>query len=102
MLNRATLPQEVAKLAKNLPPFPAIVVQLLDMLRDESATFEVLARMARNDPVISANILAQTADVPSIPWSGGGIKSGLNSEGVIPKVHETQPRCSLIVLAFLF
>ena len=34
---------------------------------------------------VSANILAQTADVPSIPWSGGGIKSGLNSEGVIPE-----------------
>ena len=33
---------------------------------------------------VSANILAQTADVPSIPWSGGGIKSGLNAEGVIP------------------
>ncbi len=59
MLNRANLLQEVAKLARYLPPFPAIVVQLLDMLRDESVTFEVLARMARNDPVISANILAQ-------------------------------------------
>ena len=34
---------------------------------------------------VSANILAQTADVPSIPWSGGGIKSGLNAEGVIPQ-----------------
>jgi acetyl-CoA carboxylase/biotin carboxylase 1 len=34
---------------------------------------------------VSANILAQTAEVPSIPWSGGGIKSGLNAEGVIPQ-----------------
>ncbi|NVO08280.1 MAG: HDOD domain-containing protein, partial [Rhodoferax sp.] len=58
MLSRANLPQEVAKLAKNLPPFPAIVVQLLDMLRDESASFETLAHMARNDAIISANILA--------------------------------------------
>jgi acetyl-CoA carboxylase/biotin carboxylase 1 len=34
---------------------------------------------------VSANILAQTAKVPSIPWSGGGIESGLNDEGIIPK-----------------
>ena len=57
MLNSSTLAAEVGKLAKSLPPFPAIVVQLLDMLRDESASFDVLAHMARNDPVISANIL---------------------------------------------
>jgi putative nucleotidyltransferase with HDIG domain len=58
MLNPATLQSDVARLAKSLPPFPAIVIQLLDMLRDESASFEVLSHMARNDPVISANILA--------------------------------------------
>eukprot|EP01041_Mallomonas_annulata_P006607 gene6607-13373_t len=34
---------------------------------------------------ISANILAQTALVPSIPWSGDGIVSGLDAEGNIPK-----------------
>ena len=34
---------------------------------------------------VSANILAQSADVPSIPWSGGGIKASLNEEGVIPQ-----------------
>ena len=43
--------------------------------------------MAALGDKVSANILAQTADVPSIPWSGGGIKSGLNAEGVIPKVE---------------
>ena len=34
---------------------------------------------------ISANILAQTAQVPSIPWSGANITSALNAEGVIPQ-----------------
>ena len=63
MLSHATLAVEVARLAKSLPPFPAIVIQLLDMLRDESASFDVLARMARNDPVISANILAHANHV---------------------------------------
>jgi len=41
--------------------------------------------MAALGDKISANILAQTAEVPSIPWSGGGITSGLNDEGVIPQ-----------------
>merc|ERR1719262_1404498 len=41
--------------------------------------------MAALGDKISANILAQTAEVPSIPWSGDGIKSQLTSEGVIPK-----------------
>lgn len=66
MLNSDNLAGEVANLARSLPPFPAIVIQLLDMLRDESATFEVLARMARNDPVISANILAHANHVRRI------------------------------------
>ena len=41
--------------------------------------------MAALGDKVSANILAQTALVPSIPWSGGGITAELNSEGVIPK-----------------
>ena len=41
--------------------------------------------MAALGDKVSANILAQTAEVPSIPWSGGGIKAELNSDGVIPK-----------------
>eukprot|EP01041_Mallomonas_annulata_P000623 gene623-1207_t len=40
---------------------------------------------AENEFRISANILAQTALVPSIPWSGDGIVSGLDAEGNIPK-----------------
>ena len=40
--------------------------------------------MAALGDKVSANILAQTALVPSIPWSGDGIVSGLNSDGVIP------------------
>jgi acetyl-CoA carboxylase/biotin carboxylase 1 len=41
--------------------------------------------MAALGDKVSANILAQTADVPSIPWSGGDVTCGLNEEGVIPK-----------------
>ena len=41
--------------------------------------------MAALGDKISANILAQTADVPSIPWSGQGIKSSISSNGMIPK-----------------
>ncbi|CAM9607653.1 unnamed protein product, partial [Laminaria digitata] len=33
---------------------------------------------------IAANILAQTAKVPSIPWSGDGLEAVLTSEGTIP------------------
>ncbi|MDR3371992.1 HDOD domain-containing protein [Rhodoferax sp.] len=59
MLKIIDLEQDVAQLAERLPTFPAIVIQLLDMLRDESSSLDMLARMARNDPVISANILAR-------------------------------------------
>ena len=41
--------------------------------------------MAALGDKVSANILAQTAKVPSIPWSGDGIESALNDEGVIPQ-----------------
>ena len=33
---------------------------------------------------IAANILAQTAKVPSIPWSGDGLEAILTEEGTIP------------------
>jgi putative nucleotidyltransferase with HDIG domain len=59
MLKITDLERDVAELAKRMPTFPAIVIQLLDMLRDESSSLDTLARMARNDPVISANILAR-------------------------------------------
>lgn len=58
MLNDANLAVEVAKLAKGLPPFPQIVVQLLDLLRDDEVSLELLTRFARNDPVITSGILA--------------------------------------------
>lgn len=34
---------------------------------------------------IAANILAQTAGVPSIPWSGDGLQAELTPEGTIPR-----------------
>jgi acetyl-CoA carboxylase/biotin carboxylase 1 len=41
--------------------------------------------MAALGDKISANILAQSAKVPSIPWSGEGVESGLNAQGVVPE-----------------
>lgn len=41
--------------------------------------------MAALGDKISANILAQTAKVPSIPWSGNGIEAHLNEDGLLPK-----------------
>jgi acetyl-CoA carboxylase/biotin carboxylase 1 len=35
---------------------------------------------------IAANILAQTAGVPSIPWSGDGLVGALEEDGKIPQV----------------
>lgn len=58
MLNDANLSVEVVKLAKGLPPFPQIVMQLLDLLRDNEVSLESLTRFARNDPVIASGILA--------------------------------------------
>ena len=40
--------------------------------------------MAALGDKIAANILAQTARVPSIPWSGDGLTAALNEEGKIP------------------
>eukprot|EP00913_Durusdinium_trenchii_P021985 g20658.t1 len=36
---------------------------------------------------IAANILAQTAGVPSIPWSGDGLEANLGPDGTIPEEH---------------
>jgi putative nucleotidyltransferase with HDIG domain len=58
MLTPENLPVEIAKLAKRLPPFPKVVMQLLDMLRDEDFSLDALIRQAKNDPVITSCILA--------------------------------------------
>ncbi|GAB2180398.1 hypothetical protein DLREEDagrD3_06210 [Denitratisoma sp. agr-D3] len=58
MLNADTLADNVAQLAKILPPFPQIVTALLDQLQDDETSIETLTRLARNDPVISSGILA--------------------------------------------
>lgn len=49
---------EISRLAGILPPFPKIVLQLLDLLRDEEFSLDSLARTARHDPVISGKLLA--------------------------------------------
>ena len=63
MLTPETLPAEIERIANGLPPFPSVVLQLLDMLRDDDSSLEVMARHARNDPVIMSGILA-TANRP--------------------------------------
>lgn len=46
---------------------------------------QVLFALSYMTFLISLSLNSQTAQVPSIPWSGDGITSGLNSEGVIPQ-----------------
>lgn len=58
MLGGRDIMAEVPKLADALPPFPGIVLQLLDRLHDEESSLDALVRLARNDPVITSNILA--------------------------------------------
>lgn len=58
MLSQDNLSAEVARLAKVLPPFSVVVMQLLDMLRVDDSSMEALIRLARNDPVIVSGILS--------------------------------------------
>lgn len=58
MLNDETLPAAIEQIAKILPPFPSIVLTLLEMLRDDDLSLAVLTRHARNDPVIASGILS--------------------------------------------
>ncbi|MDD5297537.1 MAG: HDOD domain-containing protein [Rhodocyclaceae bacterium] len=58
MLNTENILEDIPLLARALPPFPKIVLELLDLLRKDQFSLDCLVRLARNDPVISANILA--------------------------------------------
>lgn len=49
---------DIEALAALLPPFPKVVLELLSLMRDEQASFEVMARLIRNDAVLSGNILS--------------------------------------------
>ena len=57
---------EVPALANALPPFPRIVGQLLEDLLDPAASMEAMIRLARNDPVITSNLLATANKVRRI------------------------------------
>lgn len=48
----------ITEIIARLPTFPKVVLDLLGMLRDENVSLDTLARVARNDPVISASVLA--------------------------------------------
>ena len=58
LLNPDNPSSDIARLAKVLPPFPRVVMQLLEMLRADDLSLDALTRLARNDPVISSGILA--------------------------------------------
>ena len=59
MLNLDSAAQQIPQLAKALPPFPRVVLDLLDMLRKDEFTLEALVHLARDDAVIAGNILSQ-------------------------------------------
>jgi putative nucleotidyltransferase with HDIG domain len=48
---------DMEAVARVLPPFPKVILQILDLLRDDESSLEVLARLIRNDPVIAGNVL---------------------------------------------
>lgn len=58
MLTVNALPVAVASIARRLPPFPKVVLQLLEMLGHDDVSMDALTRQARNDPVIASGILA--------------------------------------------
>ena len=49
---------DIGVLAESLPSFPRIVLAMLELLRQEEFPLDTLVRLARNDPVITAHILA--------------------------------------------
>lgn len=49
---------DIAEIAEKLPPFPVVVAQLLDELKNDTLSMESLVRITRNDPLISASILS--------------------------------------------
>lgn len=57
MLKLPSSMDDIEALASVLPPFPKGILQILDLLRDEESSVEVLARLVRNDPVLSGNVL---------------------------------------------
>jgi HD-like signal output (HDOD) protein len=58
MLKQQNPLDDIEAMSRLLPPFPKVILQLLDLLRDEKSSLEVLARLVRNDPVIAGNVLS--------------------------------------------
>ena len=58
MMNVQHPMDDIDAISKILPPFPKIVLQLLELFREEDASIELMARLIRNDPVLSGNVLA--------------------------------------------
>ncbi|MCF8168154.1 MAG: HDOD domain-containing protein [Rhodoferax sp.] len=49
--------EDIEAIARRLPPFPKVILQLLDLLRDDESSLELMARLIRNDPVLSGTVL---------------------------------------------
>ena len=101
MLSAATLPGAIGTIAKRLPPFPKVVLQLLAMLRDEAASLESMTRLARNDALLtSRGIRTDPVDylVARNPYKHGRFTPGTHIP--IPPVErlaETRPAVILIL-----
>ena len=50
--------KRITEIAAKLPPFPRVVQQLLDLLREDAASVDSLARIAGTDSVVSSAILS--------------------------------------------
>lgn len=48
----------IAEIAARLPPFPHVIQQLIDRLREEAVSVDRLVRIARTDSVVSSAILS--------------------------------------------
>ncbi|QDX82366.1 hypothetical protein B9N43_14650 [Denitratisoma sp. DHT3] len=66
MLTPQNLAAEVARLAQDLPPFPKVVMRLLDMLQDDNTSLEALAHLASHDAVILSGLLAKANQIRHI------------------------------------
>jgi len=78
--------------ASENPQLPAKLKEMgIGFLGPSSSVMSVLGDK------IAAGILAQTAGVPSIPWSGDGLTADLTSEGTIPE--ETFKKACLFSVA---
>ena len=59
MAARIDLTRDFESVVRTMPPFPNVVLQLLDVLRKDDLSLDTLVRIAKKDAVIAGNILAR-------------------------------------------